>query len=393
MLPRRRFLVIAVGALASFLAACAAAVQSSMPQPTSSPRSSSPSPSPTPTASPPGLTLRERIGQMVVVGFRGTTPTEAEPALRDIAERRIGGVVLFSRDQLTGGPRNVESPEQLATLTADLKAASTRWPLIVAIDQEGGQVARLGPAYGFPATRSAAELGAIDDVAVTRTEASSIAATLVAAGITLNLAPVVDLAVNPTNPIIAEVGRSYGADPRVIAHATAFIEAHHQAGVRCTLKHSPGHGSSTGDTHLGVVDVTETWSAIELEPFAALIDAGLADTVLTAHVFNRNLDPDHPATLSRPTVDGILRGDLGFDGAVLSDDLQMGAIRDAYGFEEAVALAIEAGIDLLVVANQLVYEPDVAARLVDLIEGLVRTGRITEWRIDESIGRIGRLRG
>jgi beta-N-acetylhexosaminidase len=215
----------------------------------------------------------------------------------------------------------------------------------------------------------------------------------VAAGITLNLAPVVDLAVNPTNPIIAAVGRSYGADPaRVIAQAGAFIEAHHKLGVRCTLKHFPGHGSSTGDTHLGVVDVTDTWTAVELEPFRALIANGLADAVLTAHVFNSHLDPDHPATLSRATVDGILRAEMGFEGAVLSDDLQMGAIRDAYGFDEAVALAIEAGIDLLVVANQLVYEPDVADRMVDLIVRLVTSGRISEDRIDESVARIGRLR-
>ena len=330
---------------------------------------------------------------MVLVGFRGRTAAEAEPTLRTIADGHIGGVVLFSRDQLTGEPRNIESPEQLATLTADLQAASKRWPLLVAVDQEGGQVARLGPAFGFPATRSAAELGALHDLDVTRAEARAIASTLVAAGITLNLAPVVDLAVNPTNPIIAAVGRSYGADPaRVIAQAGAFIEAHHELGVRCTLKHFPGHGSSTGDTHLGVVDVTDTWTAVELEPFRALIANGLADAVLTAHVFNSHLDPDHPATLSRATVDGILRAEMGFEGAVLSDDLQMGAIRDAYGFDEAVALAIEAGIDLLVVANQLVYEPDVADRMVDLIVRLVTSGRISEDRIDESVARIGRLR-
>ena len=396
MLSRRRFLAIAVAAFASFLAACAAAIPSSARPPPSSPSARPPNPSPSPSRTPtptPVAPLRERIGQMVVVGFRGRTAAEAGPAFADVAAGRIGGVVLFSRDQLTGEPRNIQSPEQLATLTADLQAASARWPLLISVDQEGGQVARLGPAFGFPATRSAEELGALDDLSMTRAQASSIAATLVAAGINLNLAPAVDLAVNPTNPIIAEVGRSFGADPaRVIAHATAFIEAHHDAGVKCTLKHFPGHGSSTGDTHLGVVDVTDTWSEVELEPFAALIGAGITDAVLTAHVFNRTLDPDHPATLSRPTVGGILRGDLGFDGAVLSDDLQMGAIRDAYGFEEALALAIEAGIDLLVVANQLVYEPDVAARMVDLVEGFVTSGRIAESRIDESVERIGRLR-
>ena len=119
------------------------------------------------------------------------------------------------------------------------------------------------------------------------------------------------------------------------------------------------------------MDVTDVWTDVELEPFRDLIGDGLPDAVLTAHIFNATLDPVHPASLSKPTVDGLLRGDLGFDRAVISDDLQMGAILDAYGFDEAVALAIEAGIDLLLVANQLVYEPDVATRVVDLVERLV----------------------
>jgi beta-N-acetylhexosaminidase len=288
----------------------------------------------------------------------------------------------------------VESPEQLAALVRSLQNAARVAPLIVAVDQEGGRVARLDETYGFPPTRSAAELGALNDPAVTGAEARTMAEVLVAAGVTLNLAPVVDLAVNPTNPIIAAVGRSYSADPDVVlAQATAFIEAHHAVGVACTLKHFPGHGSSTGDTHLGVVDVTDSWSEAELEPFAVLVERGLADAVLTAHVFNAHLDPDHPATLSKATVTGILRDRVGFTGAVLSDDLQMGAIRDAYGYDEAVALAIEAGIDLLVVANQIVYEPDVAPRTIEIVEGLVRSGRVSEARIDESWRRISMLKG
>jgi beta-N-acetylhexosaminidase len=331
---------------------------------------------------------------MLVIGFRGRTAGEADATLRQVSELGLGGVVLFSVDQPTGGPRNVESPEQLAALVGALQSAATRVPLLVAIDQEGGRVARLGPAHGFPSPpRSAAELGRLDDLDLTRSEARAAADVLTAAGITLNLAPVVDLAVNPVNPIIAGVDRSFGADPdRVVAHASAFIEAHHDAGVRCVLKHFPGHGSSTTDTHLGVVDVTDTWTDLELEPFAALVSGGWTDAVLTAHVFNARLDPGRPATLSHATITGILRERLGWDGAVLSDDLQMGALRDAYGYDEAVALAIQAGIDLLVVANQLVYEPDAAARTVDLVEGLVRSGRISEARIDESVARIARLR-
>ena len=396
MLSRRRFLVGGLLALVSALAAaCAAVIGSQLPTPSSEPsRAPSPTPEPTPTPSPAGPGLRERIGQMLVVGFRGLTPEEAAPTRDLIAAGTLGGVILFSVDQPTGGPRNVESPEQLRALIADMAAAApATTPLLVAIDEEGGQVARLGPQHGFPPTRSAAELGQ-GTPSETRDAAAAIARTLAEVGVTLNLAPVVDLAVNPDNPIIAGIGRSFSADPAVVtSHARAFIEAHHAAGIRSAIKHFPGQGSATGDTHLGIVDVTDEWTDVELEPFRTLVADGLPDAVLTAHIFNATLDPDHPATLSHATVDGLLRHDIGFDRAVISDDLQMGAIRDAYGFDEAVALAIEAGIDLLLVANQIVYEPDVATRIVDLVEGLVREGRISEARIDASYRRILALKG
>lgn len=401
MLSRRRLLAGAVAGLAAaLLAACAAAIRSMSPR-SSATLHATPSPIPSASASaaasaPSGdPSLRAKIGQMLVVGFRGGTADEAAPTLRDISDHGLGGVVLFGVDQPTGGPRNVATPRQLADLVGALGDAATLAPLLVTIDQEGGRVSRLGPGHGFPPPgRSAAELGLINDPELTRAEARTTAEILAEAGITLNLAPVVDLAINPANPIIAGIERSYGADPAVvIAHATAVVEAHHEVGLRCALKHFPGHGSSAGDTHLGVVDVTETWSETELEPFAALVDADLADAILTAHVFNARLDPDHPATLSRATITGILRDRIGFDGAVLSDDLQMGAIRDAVGYDEAVALAIEAGVDLLVIANQIVYEDDVVLRTIDLIEGLVRSGRIAETRIDESWRRIRALKG
>jgi len=398
MLSRRRFLVSGLlGLVSVFAAACAAAVRSSFPSASSllpTPTSPPPTPEPaSPSPSPAGPTLRERIGQMVVVGFRGLTPDEAEPVRALIADGTLGGVILFSVDQLTGGARNVESPDQLRSLVAALSGAATAAPLLVAIDQEGGQVARLGPSHGFPATRSAADLGR-GDPSETAAAASEIATTLMDVGVTLNLAPVVDLAVNPDNPSIAAVDRSFSADPEVvIAHASAFIEALHAGGVSSAIKHFPGLGSAGADTHLGVVDVTDVWTDVELEPFRALIGDGLPDAVLTAHIFNARLDPDHPASLSAATVNGLLRGDLGFDRAVISDDLQMGAILDAYGFDEAVALAIEAGIDLLLIANQLVYEPDVATRVVDLVEQLVLIGRISEERIDASYQRVLALKG
>jgi beta-N-acetylhexosaminidase len=174
----------------------------------------------------------------------------------------------------------------------------------------------------------------------------------------------------------------------VVEQAEAFVAGHREVGVRTALKHFPGHGSATGDTHLGVVDVTSVWQAVELEPFRRLVTDGLTDAVLTAHVFNAALDPEHPATLSRPIVTGLLREQLGWDGVVISDDMQMGAIRAQYGYPEAVALAIEAGIDLLTIANQQVYEEGIVGSTIDLIEGLVRDGRISEARIAESTARL-----
>jgi beta-N-acetylhexosaminidase len=395
-IPRRRFLQGLGSTIGlALLAACGVPIVSPSPSPTSTPpptASPTPAPTPLPTVEPPSL--RAKIAQMLLVGFRGATPAEAASTIAEIGDLGLGGVLLFSRDVPSGSDiRNVVSPDQLRTLVGALRAAApgspAGQPLLVTIDQEGGQVARLAPARGFPATRSAAELGAIGDPVVTRTAGLGIGQTLAAAGITVDLAPVVDVNVNPDNPIIGAVDRSFSADPaQVTVQAGAFIEGLHDATVLSTLKHFPGHGSSTGDTHLGVVDVTATWSAAELAPFADLIGSGLADSVLTAHVFNATLDPDYPATLSHATITGLLREQLGWDGLVLSDDMQMGAIRDAFGYRDAVRLAINAGVDVLTIANQLVFEEGIVPRTIDLIEGLVTDGSITPERIDQSWRRI-----
>ena len=178
-------------------------------------------------------------------------------------------------------------------------------------------------------------------------------------GINQNLAPVVDLNVNPVSPAIGAYERSFGADvDKVTAHARAFIEAHHAHQVLCTLKHFPGHGSAAGDSHNGFVDVTETWSHEELAPYATLIQAGLADAVMTAHVFNRQWDETDPATLSPAVITGLLREELGYSGVVFSDDMQMGAIQQFYTFEEAIRKALEAGVDVIAIANNSVYDED-----------------------------------
>jgi len=364
-------------------------------QPTPSASGSAPSPSLTPlpeesepSAGPPA-SLREQIGQMLLVGFRGLTVDEATEIAGDIRDRNLGGILLFDTDQPTHSKvRNVESPAQVKALVAGLQALAHK-PLLVAIDEEGGLVARLDERHGFPSTTSAADLGARNDTTFTRQAGQRIAETLASVGVNLNLAPVVDLNVNPANPIIGSLGRSFSADPKIVtAQAEAFIDGHRGSGVRTTLKHFPGHGSSTGDTHLGVVDVTGTWSQVELEPFASIIGDGMADAVLTAHVFNAKLDPDHPATLSARTITGILRERLGWDGPVISDDMQMGAIRQAYGYADALRLAILAGVDLLTIAQQQVYEAGIVGHTIDLIEALVMDGSLSEAIIDESYRRI-----
>ncbi len=338
-------------------------------------------------------TLDAMIAQLVMVGFRGTSLDADNPIVRDVRERGIGGVFLFDVDQQLDPPvRNVQSPQQLRALTDSLQALAPT-PLLIGIDQEGGQVNRLKEEYGFPPFPSAQALGALNDPNQTREAGALTARTLADAGVNLNLAPDVDVNVNPDNPIIGRLERSFSTDPAAVtANARAWIDAHHAHGVLTTLKHFPGHGSSRGDSHLGFVDVTATWSRRELGPFADLIAAGEADVVMTAHIFNATLDPARPATLSPTVIGGILRGELGYSGVVMSDDLQMRAITKYYGFDAAIEAAINAGVDILAFANNLDFDPDVAARAIATVKSLVLSGRLSAERIAESFRRIMQLK-
>jgi beta-N-acetylhexosaminidase len=321
-----------------------------------------------------------------MVGFRGLATGPNDPITRAI-EAGLGGVILFDLDRVTG-TRNIESPSQLAALTASLRAAAPG-SLIVAIDQEGGRVARLKPAQGFPETRSQAAIGATADPAVAFEAARGMGETMAAAGIDLNLAPVVDVDVNPTNPAIGALERSFSSDPSVVtAMSEAAIDGLHEFGIRAAIKHFPGLGSASANTDLDQVDVTETWTEAELEPFERLIAAGLPDMVMTGHMVNDNLDPGVPASLSAATVGGLLRTQLGWTRAVITDDLGAEAIASRYTREDAVALALEAGNDMLLFANQTIFVPDLAAELVETIFALVVAGRIDEARIDQSMERL-----
>ena len=340
--------------------------------------------------SPDSLTLRERAAQMLLVGFRGCHADDCSAVLDDIAVTGVGGVILFDRDVADPALtlRNVESPAQLRALVDALRSAA-RIPLLVAIDQEGGQVNRLKEARGFPASVSHAALGRAEGVGGTREAASAIAGTLAAAGINFNLAPVVDLDANPDNPIIRARERCFSSDPEAVArHAIAYAEAHRARGVMCCAKHFPGHGSAAGDTHAGFVDVTATWSERELLPFRRMIAAGACDAVMSAHVFNAALDPVHPATLSPAVLTGLLRGTLGFKGLIVSDDMQMGAITAHYGLQEAVERAVCAGVDLLCFGNNLHFDSQIARKVVDVLVRAVEEGRVPRERVDDACARV-----
>jgi len=299
-------------------------------------------------------------------------------------------VILFDKDSVQS-TRNVRSPRQVTRLVSDLQALAPGRELIVAIDQEGGLVTRLSPAYGFPAVASEEAIGNQGDPAVTAW-AEGLAATLAEVGINLNLAPVVDLNVNPKNPAIGALDRAFSKDPAIVTRDAGIeVQAHRARGIRTTLKHFPGLGSATANTDFGVADVTKTWADQELDPYRGLLGEGLVDVIMAGHLVNGQIDASAPASLSHGTVTDLLRGELGWAGVVITDDLQAGAITTNFGKEDAVALALDAGNDLLLFANQQVYDPGVVAWAIDLIEGFVQSGRIAETRIDASYERVTAL--
>lgn len=333
----------------------------------------------------PDVSLEVKIGQMIMVGFAGKYLTEQSAIVKEIKERHLGAVVLFRP--------NIESPVQLLNLTRTLQQSS-EFPLLIATDQEGGKVSRLTGNFNLPYNYSEQYLGTRDDLGETQSQGEATAQILAQFGINLNLAPVVDLNVNPANPIIGRYERSYSADPTIVVkHASAAVDAHRHHNVLCTLKHFPGHGSSRGDTHTGFVDVTDTWSDVELQPFAELAKQGRADVVMTAHIFNSKLDAKLPATLSRPTITGILREQLGYNGVIMSDDMHMRAIASLYSTEEAVQLAIEAGVDMLAISNNIPSTKKLSAGMaVDIIKNLVESGKVSEERIHQSYVRLCALK-
>ncbi|MCQ2278854.1 MAG: hypothetical protein MJZ62_06090 [Bacteroidales bacterium] len=348
---------------------------------------------------PDSVDLKQQIAQMLIVGFRGTQLKKTDHIVRDITKYKIGGVILFEFDAPSKSrPRNITSREQVKKLCSDLQALTPE-TLFISIDQEGGYVSRLLPKYGFPKFAKAADQGAIpqdsnDRNKLTIETARMTAEALRDVGINLNFAPVVDVNVNPNCPIIGRIARSFSSDPaRVSECAEIWIDEQNKQHVLSCLKHFPGHGSSKDDTHEDFADVTKTWSEAELEPYRTLIKTNKVQLIMTTHVVNRQLDKKYPATLSKYTLTTLLRDSLGYQGAIITDDLTMGAVSKHYNLKTLLELSINAGADILCVSNNgSNYRENIVPRLIDLIYSLVQEGKIDEQRIHDSYIRIQKLK-
>lgn len=317
--------------------------------------------------------LTSLISNMIIIGFEGeTVPQNLQ---NHIKEHGLGGVILFSK--------NIKNPSQLKNLTKTLKSCDNT--IMIATDQEGGLVQRLSAKNGFISTPKPVNVSKLGEEKAKELYIT-MAKMLSQNGINVNFAPSVDLAKNPKNRVISKYGRAFSAKPKeVIKYADIFIKAMEKEGVLSVLKHFPGHGSSLADSHKGFVDVSESWGREELEPFLAL----KTQAVMSAHIFNKHLDEKYPATLSAKT-NAILR-DSGFDGVLISDDLQMRAISDNFDLNTTVTKALNASVDILLFGNQL-SKPIMIDTLVATIQALVKRGDIKIERIQEANERINRIK-
>jgi len=339
--------------------------------------------------------VKEMAAQMLMVGFRGAEANGASAIIGYIKAGYVGNVILFERDVTAGSGdyRNIISPEQLMALSKSLKDATpTDVPLWIAIDQEGGRVQRLRPARGFAENFPSHKALGRGDVSITRAVAERMGRELKKMGIDVNFAPVADVDVNSDSPVIGRIERSFSPDPNVVAqHVIAFSEGLKSAGIIPCLKHFPGHGSADADTHLGTADVTSTWVESELLPYRSAFESGFQGTVMSNHVFHAELDWQHPASLSFTITTELLRGTLGWEGIIFTDDLHMGALTQHYSIEEIIERAVYAGADILIFSSNsadMVYDPDFPKKAHDILVNLVAEGRISKERLYESWNRI-----
>ncbi|KHK04482.1 glycoside hydrolase family 3 protein [Desulfovibrio sp. TomC] len=336
------------------------------------------------------MSVEEKVGQVFMLWFQG--PTVSDDIAGLIRDRHLGGVILYS------APGNIETPEQVAELTAGLQAQAAASGqgvgLLVGVDQEGAPVARLR--RGFTLFPSQMAQAATDRSDFVRQAAAATARELRAVGINTDFAPVADVNINPDNPIIGI--RSFGSSPSDAARYTAAATAGYaNAGVICTPKHFPGHGDTSVDSHVGLPRVdhdARTLDRVDFPPFRAAFAAN-APAVMTAHVVAPALahgEPALPATLSRHVLEGVLRGRMGFDGVIFTDSLGMGAVANTYGTAEASVMALIAGADVLLIGADAGRPAEQRQVAMDAVLAAVRSGRVPAARLNAAVSRVLRLK-
>ncbi|WEK05509.1 MAG: glycoside hydrolase family 3 N-terminal domain-containing protein [Candidatus Devosia phytovorans] len=317
------------------------------------------------TGSAHAQSLEQMAGQMIVVGFQGDDAEDASVvALREeLAAGKIGGVMYLKT--------NVKSLDAVREMNAAFRSASPELLPFITLDQEGGSVERLTADVGFAEIPSAASIASANTPEQAETIYGSMAKLIAELGFSVNFGPVADVNLNPNNQVIAKFGRAYSADPATVAaYDEAFVRAHHAAGLLTAPKHFPGHGSSTADSHEGFVDITQSWKPEELVPYKTLMADGLVDMIMVGHLYHAahsESDAQNPASLSKRWISGILRGDMKYNGVVISDDLEMGAIRDHFTLEETVTKAVRAGMDILLFSNTAQYRAGLGQEILDIL--------------------------
>ena len=337
--------------------------------------------------------LEQLIGQLIIAGFRGSNAPPDSPIVNFIKDYNLAGVILYDEDVKIGGlgTRNIQTPGQVKDLSNQLQSFS-KGDLLISIDQEGGGTNRLKPDYGFPETPSWNHMGLLDNDLMTQQFSQTIASTLNDCGINVNFAPVLDLDYGD-DTVIGKAKRANSNLPKtVVQHSRVFIQSLKENNIISCGKHFPGQGSAFGDTHKGSTNISDTWTVKDLIPFDELIKYGHLDMVMVSHTFDKKMDPKYPASLSKIIITDMLRNDLGFKGVVICDDPSMNAISDHYNLTESFELMLNAGIDLFCLGNNLNYDPDFIPKSVSSMCQLVKSGKITEDRIRQSINRIESLK-
>lgn len=325
--------------------------------------------------------LDNKIGQMIIIGFDGNTINSSgyKKILKQLKNNEISGVILFEK--------NIKSKEDLIEMNKKLIKNSSITPFI-SIDNEGGQIQR----HNFIQNKTAYEISQNSEE-IAHYEYSKMANLLNELKINLNFAPCVDLEINK-NSIIKRKQRSYGTNPKNISkYSQIFIEEHNKKNIITSIKHFPGHGSVMGDTHLGFVDATNTFKNEELEPYYILKENKEMNMVMVSHIFNSNFDKKYPASLSSKTIKNLLIDKIGFDGVIISDDYDMGAIRKSYSLEDIVENAINSGVNILLFSNNIeIKDKNLPKKIKKIIKSDLKNGKIKIEDINNSYYKIMNLK-